>query len=47
MKIDPAECHPDMDYEQHKGTYALFIKFAIWGTVATAALMVFLALFVA
>ncbi|XSG83398.1 MAG: aa3-type cytochrome c oxidase subunit IV [Methyloligella sp. ZOD6] len=47
MKIDPAECHPDMDYDQHQHTYAFFIKAAIWGTAATAALMVVLALFVA
>ncbi|MFD0986465.1 aa3-type cytochrome c oxidase subunit IV [Methyloligella solikamskensis] len=47
MKIDPSECHPAMDYEQHKGTYALFIKIAMWGTAATVALMILLAIFVA
>jgi hypothetical protein len=47
MKIDPAECHPDMDYDQHQQTYSLFIKMAVWGTLATAALVILLALFVA
>ncbi|ODA67521.1 Bacterial aa3 type cytochrome c oxidase subunit IV [Methyloligella halotolerans] len=47
MKINPADCHPDMDYEQHTSTYALFLKFAVWGTIATAALVLALAIFVA
>lgn len=47
MQIDPAECHPAMDYNAHLKSYNLFIKTTIGVAIFVAALMAFLAIFVA
>ncbi|MGH6832691.1 MAG: aa3-type cytochrome c oxidase subunit IV [Methyloceanibacter sp.] len=46
MHIDPKECHPAMDYSEHKKTYKLFLKLTIWTIAGVVALMAFLYLFV-
>ena len=46
MHIDPAECHPAMDYAEHQKTYKLFLKLALYTIVDVAALMALMALFV-
>lgn len=46
MHIDPAECHPAMDYAEHKKTYSLFLKGTIFLIVTVVALMAFMAIFV-
>ena len=46
MHIDPAECHPAMDYAEHQKTYKLFLKIALYAIVGVAVLMVCLAVFV-
>ena len=35
--------HPDMDYAEHEKTYELFLVMAKWGTIATVAILVFMA----
>ncbi len=34
-----------MDYEEHKATYAAFIKFSQWGTVGIIVLLILMAIF--
>jgi hypothetical protein len=46
MHIDPAECHPAMDYSEHQKTYRLFLKGAAYLVLGVVALMVLLAVFV-
>jgi hypothetical protein len=46
MHIDPAECHPAMDYAEHQKTYKLFLKLALYTIVGVAVLMAALAVFV-
>jgi hypothetical protein len=46
MHIDPAECHPAMDYNEHQKTYKLFLKLTALTIVGVVVLMVLLALFV-
>ena len=46
MHIDPAECHPAMDYTEHQKTYKLFLKLAVLTVVGVAVLMAALAIFV-
>ena len=46
MHIDPAECHPAMDYSEHQKTYKLFLKLAMATVVGVALLMSLLAIFV-
>ena len=46
MYIDPAECHPAMDYSEHQRTYRLFLKLALYTIVGVAVLLALLAVFV-
>lgn len=46
MHIDPAECHPAMDYREHQKTYKLFLKGTLYLALSVIAIMVLLALFV-
>lgn len=46
MHIDPAECHPAMDYAEHQKTYKLFLKLAFYTIIGVAILMALLAVFV-
>jgi Bacterial aa3 type cytochrome c oxidase subunit IV len=46
MHIDPAECHPAMDYTEHRKTYRLFLKLALCAIVGVALLMALMAVFV-
>jgi hypothetical protein len=46
MHIDPAECHPAMDYHEHTKTYGLFPKGAIYLSIGVIAILGFLYLFV-
>ena len=46
MHIDPAECHPAMDYNEHKKTYKLFLKLTIATIVGVIMLMALMAVFV-
>jgi Bacterial aa3 type cytochrome c oxidase subunit IV len=46
MHIDPAECHPAMDYTEHQKTYILFLKLALYTIVGVVVLMALLAVFV-
>ena len=46
MRIDPAECHPAMDYTEHQKTYKLFLKLALYTIVGVVVLMALLAVFV-
>jgi Bacterial aa3 type cytochrome c oxidase subunit IV len=46
MHIDPAECHPAMDYAEHQKTYKLFLKLALFTIVGVVTLMALLAVFV-
>jgi hypothetical protein len=46
MHIDPAECHPAMDYSEHQKTYKFFLKGSVYLVVGVIAIMVLLALFV-
>lgn len=46
MHIDPAECHPAMDYAEHERTYKMFLKLSLYAVVAAAVVMALLALFV-
>jgi hypothetical protein len=46
MHIDPKECHPEMDYNEHQKTYGLFLKGTAYLIVSVVALMVLLAVFV-
>jgi Bacterial aa3 type cytochrome c oxidase subunit IV len=46
MKINPAECHPAMDYAEHVKTYRLFLKLSVYVVVIVAVIMAGLALFV-
>jgi hypothetical protein len=46
MHIDPAECHPAMDYSEHKKTYGLFLKGTVYLTIGVVAILAFLYLFV-
>ena len=36
---------PAMDYKAHNATYASFIKFSQWGTVAIIVVLVLMAIF--
>jgi hypothetical protein len=47
MRIDPKECHPQMDYSEHMKTYSLFCKLAAYTIIGVAGVMAILALFVA
>jgi Bacterial aa3 type cytochrome c oxidase subunit IV len=47
MRIDPKECHPQMDYTEHMKTYGLFCKLTAYTIIGVVAVMVILALFVA
>lgn len=40
---DPVS-HPDMDYAAHVRTYRLFLKFALYGTIGVAGILILLAL---
>ncbi len=46
MHIDPAECHPAMDYAEHQKTYKLFLKLALCTIVGVVVLMALMAVFV-
>ena len=46
MHIDPSECHPSMDYNEHQKSYKLFLKGTIYLLVAVIAIMGLLAIFV-
>jgi hypothetical protein len=46
MHIDPAECHPAMDYSEHQKTYKLFLKLSAVTVVGVVVLMALLAVFV-
>ena len=46
MHIDPAECHPAMDYSEHQRTYKLFLKLALCTIVGVVLLMALMAVFV-
>jgi hypothetical protein len=46
MHIDPKECHPAMDYNEHQSTYKLFLKGTAYLVIGVIAIMVLLALFV-
>jgi hypothetical protein len=46
MHIDPKECHPAMDYAEHRKTYKLFLKMTGYLIVGVVALMALLAIFV-
>lgn len=41
----PVELGAEMDYAEHQRTYALFINFAKYGTVAVAALLIAMAFY--
>lgn len=45
MRVDLSKSHPDMDYRQHEWTYKLFLKLTLYATVAVAAVLVGMALF--
>ena len=47
MHIDPKECHPAMDYNEHAKTYKLFLKLTVLLVGAVVVLMALLFLFVA
>jgi len=34
-----------MDYENHKGTWNIFTKFVLWGTISIIAVLVLMAVF--
>ena len=38
MHIDPKECHPAMDYNEHQKTYKLFLKLTVYIIVGVVAL---------
>lgn len=44
MDIDTTNGHPEMDYAEHKKTYALFMAGVKWGTITVIGIMVFMAL---
>ena len=46
MHIDPAECHPAMDYSEHQRTYKLFLKLALGTIVGVVVLLALLGVFV-
>ena len=46
MHIDPKECHPAMDYNEHHKTYKLFLKLTVYIIVGVVALMALMAIFV-
>jgi hypothetical protein len=46
MHIDPKECHPAMDYNEHQKTYKLFLKLTVYIIVGVVALFALLAIFV-
>ena len=46
MKIDPSECHPAMDYNEHQKSYKLFLKGTLYLLVAVIAIMALMAIFV-
>ena len=46
MHIDPAECHPEMDYSEHQRTYKLFLKLVLCTIVGVAILLALMAVFV-
>ena len=46
MHIDPKECHPAMDYNEHQKTYSLFLKGSIYLVVSVVVLMGLLWVFV-
>jgi hypothetical protein len=46
MHIDPAECHPAMDYSEHQRTYRSFLKLALYTIVGVVVLLALLAVFV-
>ena len=35
--------HPDMDYAEHEGTYALFLTLLKWGASLVVLIIIFLA----
>jgi hypothetical protein len=37
--------HPDMDYEAHQATYAMFTNLIKWGTIGVIFIMLLLAFF--
>ena len=46
MRIDPADCHQAMDYNEHQKTYKMFIKLTLATIVSVVVLMALLAVFV-
>ncbi len=46
MPIDTSEGHEAMDYNEHKSSYALFLKGTMITTATVVALLVLLAIFV-
>ena len=44
MSIDVQNGHPAMDYAEHEKTYKMFIALAKWGVIASAAVLIFMAL---
>ena len=47
MNLDTSNGHPDMDYAEHKRTYAGFVRGTTIGVILVVLLMIFLAVFVA
>lgn len=41
----PAGGHPDMDYAEHEGTYALFLFLVKWTIIATIVVLALMAYF--
>jgi len=44
VDIDTSSGRPEMDYAEHKKTYALFMAGVKWGTVTVIALLVLMAM---
>ena len=45
MSVDTSNGHPDMDYKEHKRTYAGFLKVSKYSTVAILVILALMAYF--
>jgi len=45
MSVDTSDGHPEMDYEEHKKTYAGFIKVSIYSTTGILVILALMATF--
>ena len=45
MSVDTSQGHENMDYAQHQRTYDLFIGLVKYGSLATIAILVLMAIF--